>query len=87
MQTANDAHRLNIPSSKMNTDYKDNVRNLLARGSTLPCSAGAEAFRAMVPETSRFQVSLDILLPVLNDQSKVHIIALQKTVGRVDPTR
>ncbi|KAH9948509.1 hypothetical protein B0H21DRAFT_237967 [Amylocystis lapponica] len=41
------------------------VSHLLSRAYTLPCSTAAQAFTQLVQPTSRFQVALDVLLPLL----------------------
>ncbi|KAI0315020.1 hypothetical protein OF83DRAFT_1164967 [Amylostereum chailletii] len=40
--------------------------HLLTRGYTLPCSTAAQAFQQMVQPSSRFQLALDALLPILS---------------------
>lgn len=42
------------------------VGHLLSRASALPCSTSAQAFSQLVQPTSRFQLALDSLLPVLD---------------------
>ena len=42
------------------------VEQLLARGHSLPCSTAAQAFQQMVQPTLRFQLALDVLLPILS---------------------
>ncbi|KAH8101266.1 hypothetical protein BXZ70DRAFT_119479 [Cristinia sonorae] len=39
---------------------------LLSRAYSLPCSAAAQAFNQIVPPTSRFQLALDVMLPLLD---------------------
>ncbi|KAK0219117.1 hypothetical protein IW262DRAFT_1448944 [Armillaria fumosa] len=42
------------------------VGHLLSRAYTLPCSTAAQAFIQLVQPTSRFQLALDVLLPLLD---------------------
>ncbi|KAF9219849.1 hypothetical protein BS17DRAFT_740030 [Gyrodon lividus] len=42
------------------------VAHLLVRAYTLPCSTAAQAFSQLVQPTARFQLALDVLLPLLN---------------------
>ncbi|TFK50605.1 hypothetical protein OE88DRAFT_275862 [Heliocybe sulcata] len=48
------------------TDTRTSVGHLLQRAYTLPCSTAAQAFTQLVQPTSRFQLALDALLPVLD---------------------
>lgn len=50
------------------------VPALLAKGHGQPCSAGAQAFASLVPPTTRFQVALDTLLPILERDDSVRRI-------------
>src|ERR1700722_2224023 len=50
---------------------KASVRHLLSRAYTLPCSAAAQAFSQLVQPTSRFQLALDALLPLLDVPAQV----------------
>ncbi|KAF9814630.1 hypothetical protein IEO21_04993 [Rhodonia placenta] len=45
---------------------KASVSHLLSRALSLPCSTAAQAFTQLVQPTSRFQVALDVLLPLLD---------------------
>jgi len=47
------------------SDTRTSVGHLLQRAYTLPCSTAAQAFTQLVQPTSRFQLALDALLPVL----------------------
>jgi hypothetical protein len=47
------------------------VGHLLSRAYALPCSTAAQAFSQLVQPTSRFQLALDALLPLLNTSSEV----------------
>jgi hypothetical protein len=42
------------------------VGHLLSRAYSLPCSTAAQAFTQLVQPTSRFQLALDALLPLLD---------------------
>jgi hypothetical protein len=50
------------------------VGHLLSRAYALPCSTAAQAFSQLVQPTSRFQLALDALLPLLNNSSEVSLI-------------
>lgn len=52
------------------------VSHLLSRAYALPCSTAAQAFSQLVQPTSRFQLALDALLPLLSNSNEV-ISALQ----------
>lgn len=43
------------------------VVHLLSRAYSLPCSTAVQAFLQLVQPTSRFQLALDVLLPLLDD--------------------
>ncbi|KZT05250.1 uncharacterized protein LAESUDRAFT_737602 [Laetiporus sulphureus 93-53] len=45
------------------------VHQLLARAYSLPCSTAMQAFTQLVPISSRFQVALDVLLPLLDSST------------------
>ncbi|KAH7906424.1 hypothetical protein BJ138DRAFT_1094161 [Hygrophoropsis aurantiaca] len=45
--------------------------HLLSRAYTLPCSTAAQAFTQLVQPTSRFQLALDALLPLLNSSAEL----------------
>ncbi|KAH7922275.1 hypothetical protein BV22DRAFT_1017641 [Leucogyrophana mollusca] len=45
--------------------------HLLSRAYTLPCSTAAQAFSQLVQPTSRFQLALDALLPLLNSSAEL----------------
>ncbi|KAF8836159.1 hypothetical protein BDN67DRAFT_974559 [Paxillus ammoniavirescens] len=45
------------------------VAHLLVRAYTLPCSTAAQAFSQLVQPTARFQLALDVLLPLLNSSA------------------
>ncbi|KAH8831263.1 hypothetical protein DL96DRAFT_1777570 [Flagelloscypha sp. PMI_526] len=47
------------------------VVNLLTRAEVLPCSTAAMAFARLVPETTRFQVALDEIFPLLSGNGEV----------------
>ncbi|OAX36708.1 hypothetical protein K503DRAFT_743910 [Rhizopogon vinicolor AM-OR11-026] len=53
-------------SQKVSGDpIRASVVHLLARAHSLPCSATAQAFMQLVQPTARFQLALDLLLPLL----------------------
>ncbi|KAK0451208.1 uncharacterized protein EV420DRAFT_1561488 [Desarmillaria tabescens] len=60
---------MGLPSS-VQTNSGDPVRasvgHLLSRAYSLPCSTAAQAFIQLVQPTSRFQLALDVLLPLLD---------------------
>ncbi len=45
------------------------VAHLLSRAYTLPCSAAAQAFTQLVQPIARFQLALDVLLPLFLDST------------------
>lgn len=49
------------------------VGHLLARAYTLPCSAAAQAYTQIVQPTSRFQLALDALLPLLDPNTPAEV--------------
>ena len=51
------------------------VSLLLSRAYTLPCSTAAQAFIQLVQPTSRFQVALDVLLPLLDPHVEVRTVS------------
>ena len=50
---------------------RSSVVQLLARAQSLPCSAAAQSFTQLVPPLSRFQLALDVVLPVLDSRVDV----------------
>ncbi|KAF9017239.1 hypothetical protein BDZ89DRAFT_1140856 [Hymenopellis radicata] len=62
--------RAPLPSPPLPPPAADPVRgaigHLLSRGYSLPCSTAAQAFIQLVQPTSRFQLALDVLLPLLD---------------------
>ena len=60
------------------------VGHLLSRAHALPCSTAARAFAGLVPPTSRFQLALDALLPLLNNSNEVCCILVDAGVIRSD---
>ncbi|PPQ78568.1 hypothetical protein CVT25_011779 [Psilocybe cyanescens] len=49
------------------------VNHLLARAFSLPCSTAALAFTQLVQPTSRFQLALDALLPILDSNTSAEL--------------
>ena len=47
------------------------VNHLVAGAFTTPCSTAAHAFMQIVPPLSRFQVALDLLMPMLDSSAEV----------------
>ncbi|KAF8963240.1 hypothetical protein BDZ97DRAFT_1039592 [Flammula alnicola] len=58
------------PSPPLDT-IKASVSHLLARAFSLPCSTAALAFAQLVQPTSRFQLALDALLPLLDSNTEL----------------
>ncbi|KAH9476626.1 hypothetical protein JR316_0010539 [Psilocybe cubensis] len=65
------------------------VNHLLARAFSLPCSTAALAFTQLVQPTSRFQLALDALLPILDSNTSaeqqgltidVHVLQLAQRI-------
>lgn len=52
------------------------VGHLLTRAYQLPCSTAAQAFSQLVQPTSRFQLALDALLPLLTNSSEVRFVII-----------
>ncbi|KAI0698269.1 hypothetical protein BC835DRAFT_1335377 [Cytidiella melzeri] len=67
MQTATYYQQpLAMKSINPGDQLRSSVVHLLSRGLNLPCSAAAQSYAQMVPSTSRFQLALDVLLPLLD---------------------
>jgi hypothetical protein len=65
-----------MPTHKASGDpLRASVSHLLSRAYALPCSAAAQAFSQLVQPTSRFQLALDALLPLLSNSSEVSTIS------------
>lgn len=47
-------------------NLRASVGHLLSRAYMLPCSAAAQAFNQLVQPTSRFQLALEMLFPLLD---------------------
>jgi hypothetical protein len=72
---------LSLPVHMASGDpLRASVGHLLARAYALPCSTAAQAFSQLVQPTSRFQLALDALLPLLSSSSEVS--AISQTVYR-----
>ncbi|RDX44952.1 hypothetical protein OH76DRAFT_1408568 [Lentinus brumalis] len=54
------------PTAPMGDATRTNVNHLLAGAFSTPCSTAAHAFMQIVPPLSRFQVALDVLMPMLD---------------------
>lgn len=55
-----------LASTDADSPLRFSVGQLLTRALSLPCSTGAQAFTQLVQPTARFQLALDVLLPVLD---------------------
>ncbi|KAG6887346.1 hypothetical protein C0992_012775 [Termitomyces sp. T32_za158] len=65
-----------LPPQSMSTmadPVRASVKYLLARAFTLPCSTAAEAYTQIVQPTSRFQLALDALLPLLDPNTPAEL--------------
>ena len=54
------------PTVQMGDTTRASVAHLLAGAVTTPCSTAAHAFVQIVPPLSRFQLALDVLMPMLD---------------------
>lgn len=54
-------------------NIKASVNHLLVKAFSLPCSTGAMAFSQLVQPTSRFQLALDALLPILDSDNTADV--------------
>lgn len=71
MQTAS-YYATPVPSAPTAPDpLRVSVNHLLARAHNIPCTAAAQAFTQLVQPSNRFQVALDILLPLLSGNAEV----------------
>ncbi|KAG6910471.1 hypothetical protein DXG01_010396 [Tephrocybe rancida] len=61
------------PMSSMGDPVRASVRHLLTRAFTLPCSTAAQAYTQIVQPTSRFQLALDALLPLLDPNTPAEL--------------
>ncbi|KDQ50785.1 hypothetical protein JAAARDRAFT_141358 [Jaapia argillacea MUCL 33604] len=71
MQTA--TYRVPPPPTPMTAPdpLRASVSHLLSRAYGLPCSTAAQAFVQLVQPTSRFQLALDALLPILDSRGQL----------------
>ena len=53
------------------------VAHLLSGAQSLPCSATAQSFTQLVPPISRFQLALDLVLPILDSPVDVRTLNLR----------
>jgi hypothetical protein len=58
------------------------VTHLLARAYNIPCSAASQAFTQLVQPTSRFQLALEAILPLLTGNNEVSDIASESSYPR-----
>lgn len=56
-----------------NNPVRASVGHLLSKAYTLPCSTAAQAFAQLVQPTSRFQLALDALLPLLDPPASTQV--------------
>ncbi|KAF5378506.1 hypothetical protein D9615_007176 [Tricholomella constricta] len=61
------------PMSPMGDPVRASVRHLLTRAYKLPCSTAAQAYTQIVQPTSRFQLALDALLPLLDPNTPAEL--------------
>ena len=50
---------------------RSSVTHLLTRAQSLPCNTAAQSFTQLVPPISRFQLALDVVLPLLDSSVDV----------------
>ncbi|KAF9552091.1 hypothetical protein CPC08DRAFT_304654 [Agrocybe pediades] len=62
-----------IQSLAPGDSIRASVSHLLSRAFTLPCSTAALAFTQLVQPTSRFQLALDALLPILDSNTSAEL--------------
>lgn len=53
-------------NAPMGDSTRASVNRLLAGACSTPCSTAAQTFVQIVPPLSRFQLALDVLMPMLN---------------------
>lgn len=58
-----------LPPRTHQDPVRASVGHLLSKAHNLPCSTAAQAFNQLVQPTSRFQLALDALLPILESNS------------------
>jgi hypothetical protein len=61
------------PNSGGGDPVRASVSHLLSKACTLPCSTAAQAFSQLVQPTSRFQLALDALLPLLDPNASAEV--------------
>ena len=62
------------PTVQMGDTTRASVAHLLAGAVTTPCSTAAHAFVQIVPPLLRFQLALDVLMPMLDSPIEVSIV-------------
>ena len=62
------------------------VGHLLSRAYSLPCSTAAQAFTQLVQPTSRFQLALDALLPLLDTNTPAEVRCSQYNIRDPNPS-
>ncbi|KAI0341196.1 hypothetical protein BDW22DRAFT_1359447 [Trametopsis cervina] len=73
MQTATYFHQPMASMKQANAvdPLRSSVAHLLSRALNAPCSTAAQSYMQMVPSTSRFQLALDVLLPLLDSPAEI----------------
>ena len=84
MQTAASFYQPPLATKQISTSMGDSTRasvnHLLAGAYSTPCSTAAHAFIQIVPPLSRFQLALDVLMPMLD--APVEVSARLPTIVR-----
>ncbi|KAG5638840.1 hypothetical protein H0H81_009611 [Sphagnurus paluster] len=62
-----------VPPTPMADPVRASLRHLLTKAFTLPCSTAAQAYSQIVQPTSRFQLALDALLPLLDPNTPAEL--------------
>ena len=71
MQTASYYSTPSTQAQNAQDPMRTSVNHLLSRAHNIPCTAAAQAFTVLVQPNNRFQVSLDVLLPLLSGNAEV----------------
>jgi hypothetical protein len=66
--------KLGGPRSNPGVVIDDFVRYLVSHSPKTPCEAIANVYQEIVPSDKRFQVALDVLLPILSTGTEVCIL-------------
>ena len=65
------------PTVQMGDTTRTSVAQLLAGAVATPCSTAAHTFVQIVPPLSRFQLALDVLMPMLDSPGDVSLFTTQ----------